>query len=112
MSGSASIARTSYPSLARSLARVPERVVFPTPPFPVIAIFIRIPPEADYKSNGIFLLGYNHQTVYTYSFVLVLKVSYVPEVHLQVTSVLASLTVYQLSCISVLRHNSLAVYLF
>jgi len=44
MSGSASIARTSYPSLARSLARVPERVVFPTPPFPVIAIFMRISP--------------------------------------------------------------------
>ncbi|WP_255335334.1 hypothetical protein [Methanosarcina sp. KYL-1] len=40
MSGSASIASTSYPSLASSLARVPERVVFPTPPFPVIAIFI------------------------------------------------------------------------
>jgi hypothetical protein len=54
MSGSASIARTSYPSLASSLARVPERVVFPTPPFPVIAIFIRIPPGTDYKSNKIF----------------------------------------------------------
>ncbi|MGB9928662.1 MAG: hypothetical protein ACPK85_09695 [Methanosarcina sp.] len=45
MSGSASIARTSYPSLASNRARVPERVVFPTPPFPVIAIFIKFPPE-------------------------------------------------------------------
>src|SRR4030043_2007766 len=39
-SGSASMARTFLPRCAKILAMTPARVVFPTPPFPEIAIFI------------------------------------------------------------------------
>jgi hypothetical protein len=39
-SGSASIARTFRPRLAKILAMTPASVVFPTPPLPEIAIFI------------------------------------------------------------------------
>ncbi len=40
--GSASTARTLYPSLERSLDRVAETKVLPTPPFPATAIFIGV----------------------------------------------------------------------
>ncbi len=43
MSGSASIARTAKPSAAKMRASVPASVVLPTPPLPVIAIFIVAP---------------------------------------------------------------------
>ena len=39
-SGSASTATTLYPSSANILDNIEEKVVFPTPPLPVIAIFI------------------------------------------------------------------------
>jgi hypothetical protein len=39
-SGSASMARTLRPRFAKTLAMTPARVVFPTPPFPEMAIFI------------------------------------------------------------------------
>jgi len=38
-----SIAKTLNPSLAKSRASVPATSVFPTPPFPDIAIFIFFP---------------------------------------------------------------------
>ena len=42
--GSASIAITLKPFLAKYPARVPETSVFPTPPFPETAIFTRFSP--------------------------------------------------------------------
>ena len=48
-SGSASAARTGLPSSAYILASVAANVVFPTPPLPVIAIFIILSPH-----NSIF----------------------------------------------------------
>jgi hypothetical protein len=42
-SGSASIARTFLPRSAKSRAITPASVVFPTPPFPEMAIFIISP---------------------------------------------------------------------
>ena len=49
MSGSASIARTVYPSRAKRRAKVPARVVLPTPPFPEIAILIFGPPDLVFR---------------------------------------------------------------
>jgi len=46
------MAITLYPSRAKSRARVPARVVFPTPPFPEMAILMVKPPGLDYRSQN------------------------------------------------------------
>ncbi len=53
ISGSASMASTSIPSCARSRASVPASVVLPTPPFPVIAIFMVLQHIGNYKGISI-----------------------------------------------------------
>lgn len=57
MAESLSIAKTLNPSFANNLASVPAINVFPTPPFPDIAIFKAFSPTIVFYCNKIRLLN-------------------------------------------------------